>query len=107
MGVGDGVVEPVGARNRAEEEEQARDRTSMAPGQRDGHEVPVLAAERSDLAAVAASDRSVLDTPDGRRHELDHPEHAHELAQFLAAAPAALARAHDPTRAESTDDEDE
>ena len=60
----DGVVEPLGARQRAEEEEQERVREALAALQRDGLEVPVLAVERRDLAPVANGDAVALELVD-------------------------------------------
>src|SRR4029077_8889766 len=49
----DGLVEPLGARQGAQEKEREREGKTVAAAQRDGLEVPVLAVERSDLASVA------------------------------------------------------
>ena len=52
----DGVVEPLGAWQRAEEEEHERVSQALAALERDGLEVSVLAVERSDLALVSNDD---------------------------------------------------
>src|SRR5437868_2628492 len=49
----DGVVEPLGARQRAEKEEQERVSQELAALECDALEAPVLAVERRDLAPVA------------------------------------------------------
>ncbi len=48
----DGVVEPLGSRKGAEEEEHERERRAFAVCERDGGEVPVVAVERGDLGPV-------------------------------------------------------
>ena len=60
----DGVVEPLGARQRAEEEEQERVSQELAALERDGREAPVLAVERSDLASVSNDDAVPLELVD-------------------------------------------
>src|SRR5207247_4238990 len=60
----DGVVEPLGARQRAEEKEHERERKALVADQRDGLEVRVLAVERTDLASVADGDAVPLELVD-------------------------------------------
>jgi hypothetical protein len=57
---GDGVVEPLDARERAEEEEHEREGEAFAARECDGVEVPVLTVERGDLASVADGDAMPL-----------------------------------------------
>src|SRR5262249_9271176 len=49
----DGVAQPLGARQRAQEEEEERVRQELAAPQRNGGQPAVLAVQRSDLAPVA------------------------------------------------------
>ena len=49
-------AEPVGARGRAEEQEQVGQRDPLAVAQRDGLQLPVVAVQRADLGAVADQD---------------------------------------------------
>src|SRR5207248_3957367 len=64
VGAGHGVVEPLGARQRAEEKEHEREGKALATDQGDGLEVPVLAVERTDLASVADGDAVPLELVD-------------------------------------------
>ena len=60
----DGVVEPLGARQRAEEEEQERVSQELAALERDGGEAPVLAVERGYLTSVSNNDAVPLELVD-------------------------------------------
>src|SRR6185437_8130861 len=53
---GHGVVEPLGARQRPEEEKEERERKAVAALEGDGLEAPVLAVQLDDLAPVANGD---------------------------------------------------
>ena len=61
---GNGVAEPLCARKRAEEKEHEREGNAFAARERDGREVPVLALERGDLAAVSNGDAVPLELVD-------------------------------------------
>ncbi len=87
MVAADGVVEPLGARQRAEEEEQERVGQELAARERDRREVPVLAMERRDLAAVANDDAVALELVDEVvRHRLAEVGAAVEEGDERAAA---------------------
>ena len=64
MVAADGVVEPLGARKRAEEQEHEREGKALAARERDGREVPVFAVERGDLAPVSNGDAVPLELVD-------------------------------------------
>jgi len=71
----DGVVEPLGAGKRAEEEEEERVREELTALEGHGDEVPVLAVERRDLATVADGDAVALELIDGVLLFFDHRLH--------------------------------
>ena len=58
---GDGVVEPLGARERPEKQEQERERKAVAVGEGDGGQAAVLAVESRDLAPIPDSDTVPLE----------------------------------------------
>ena len=60
----DGIVEPFGTRQCAEEEDQEPVGEELAGLQRDRRKVPVLAVERRDLAPVANRDAVALELVD-------------------------------------------
>ncbi len=64
MVAADRVVEPLGARQGAEEEEQERVRQQLAALEGDGREASVLSVERRDLASVANDDAVPLELVD-------------------------------------------
>ena len=73
----DDVAEPFGARQRAEEEKQERERETLAARQSDRLELAVVAVQGGDLAAIANRDAVAL--------ELPHEVVRHRLAQIDAA----------------------
>ena len=83
----DRVAEPFGARQRAEEEEQERERQTLAALERDGLEPAVLAVQGGDLAAVAYGDAVALELADEVvRHRLAQVGAAMEQRHERAAA---------------------
>ena len=60
----DGVVEPLGARKRAEEKEHERRGKPFAARERDSREVPVFAMELGNLAPVSNGDGVPLELVD-------------------------------------------
>ena len=83
----DRVIEPFGARQRAEEEEQERERQPFAALERDRFELPIGAVEGGDLAAVADGDAVALELADEVvRHRLAQVGAAVEQGHERAAA---------------------
>jgi hypothetical protein len=73
----DHAAEPAGARACAEKQEQVGERHAFTAGERHGLELPILAVELCDLAAVTNGDAVAL--------ELPHEVVRHRLAQVGAA----------------------
>src|SRR5262249_61426125 len=81
----DGVVEPLGTRQCAEEEEQEREGKALAALQRDPPEAAFVAVQRCDLASVPNDDAVAL--------ELVDQVIGHRLAEVGAAGGKGDARA--------------